>query len=1115
MKLTTSPTLNGSPGSSLIIVLTLMAILSVLIITAILTVTSEVKQASSSLEQQRSESIAKVALDEVAEKISSIPLDRHWAAAPGRIRYWDGSTWNNTIELHSGNTTSDQTNLNARLPDGSYSILPANDEFPSAPEMKLDWRYVLSDGSVIPGPVPANKTPVGRFAYWTDLENSRVNINTAGLGMTKFDYHLADRDAGTIIAQYPSLVWTSNPWMTDRVTMSDSGPQFATLDRTTAQRTTPQNLVAHPSSIDLSYLEDITEAQSFNTFRYAGSYFLRADARNSYNSPAGIYTPAAPGPDLSVRFFNTPEDWKMIVGLSAYQKNKGYVTTRGRSPEITPWGVTKLLLSQMSKEGVALNDLTETYHRSNGGNYREEYYSQDTRRTQIPAMLPMDSVTLGKRSSFRDITAINSDAASRNPLPSIADFGKDLCNVLSCSFPGYSSNLAAKFNLGSAGETDQVAIELITFVDSCLNGLSAGLAPLTPYKADHDIPSNTNLNYLGLTAPQIAGKTIRRTGSSNPILINELALQAEAVPYSAVTGSDNVIGLTNDLAGGYPAFNPKPIAARSTISNYQNSVYLYLTRNIKPLATNPAASADRFIKVVLRTEFMTSPHNGSFQNAAKMSQIFGQGMEIFVTNNSCTWSSNDPVSGNGSLFYDFVRDTSDSLSWHRRLLFSIFSTGFTYPAQSAAGNTYVQAPASTKGCLLIGPFEPGTIVSSLKFRVRILAHNSLWGGGINFSRYWHMFPGIFNDFTATDTYTNPTSLSDTFLEFEFKDLDVLSPLPHYASCEVNDPRINKRKSDWKVAPAESHSLGAQNTNYSPNGTDGDDSDLSRPSLLLQAIRGQLRYWFVKGNLRNGVERQNASLILGLPGVGYLSSVPTGVDAGIPWKTMNFHKSTDNPPDWLLWNLFYVPFDRSISNQTDGKLNINATLYPFGIQRRKPLEALLGNRVANPGAVAQAIANGPRTSGLPTDMYVYGGEICDVPGIADTGNEFSKEALPRDLADIISTQCSDFRVFIVSQALVKSPNGTITPTATHRAEVTLSREVDSGPQTYSFGESDLGLPSIYLRSSYASQGTDAPRIALNSLKSVDRSPLGVDRIPNTADDWLIPQKLEISSYRTIK
>jgi len=1127
-------------GSALAILLPILGLLLLLIVTLLGIVASENRQAVGVLARHQAETFAQVALNEIAAKLDTIPPDKHWAAAPGRIRYWNGSDWNNVIDLHSGNAadTNDpdqQTDLNGPLADGTPFILPVNAEYPGAPVMKLDWRYLLEDGAIVPAPLPPGSKAVARFAYWVDLENARVNINTAGFAMTRPDYHLADTPVDTVLAHYAEEVWGCNPWLTDRVGMTESGPVFPPLNRAAAQRLTPQNLTGHPSAIDLSRLEGISVEESFNTFRYAGSYFLRADALNAI-SDITHWSPPAGSPDLSVRFFSSPEDWQRIVSRESWLKNKAYITTRGRTPEITPWGLPKIALTLLADDGNALNDLTDTFWRKSlwpDGARHADTYTEDTRRVQIPAQQPMTRSGDPQRDRLGDILAAPSHNQS-----TISGIMTLLRGVLETPMPGYAASLWEKYDAAPGGG-EQTAFELLAFADGALNGQSPGLAFVTPFL---DLQDHTLYQRAG-SFPSADG-TRMLSSAAAPFFCNEFVLQAEPVSYRDVSlvrhglyesvralhsgdetsGNYNDYVLVNQKAGN----NPKPKAILTGQRTGGVNVLLYLLRDLQ-------SKDECFIRIRLQPELIAAPHYGWRQPSLKS---FSERFLIYFTNSSLQWSCDDPLAPGGSLRLDLSDDAlgptfpSAGYSVESTARQICFSVNGVPPESTPSGPGYRLPPLDQFASIIVGPFTPGTVISSLRIRLRITASSAARpGGGRNsFTRYFQSFPG-------TGENLDPESpgfagaIDDTLPEFRFSDIDTASPVPRFASIEAIDPRNARTAKEWHPNPDDDHTLGDDNSHYlaAKASSTMDESDFSRPSPLLQAIRGRLRYEAlrqVKGGLPgHRIERQNASLILGLPGVGHLSGIPTGIASGTPWETLKFHKTADPVPDWLLWNLFYVPYDRSIANQTDGKLNINAMLHPFGIRRTRPLEALLADRVtapANPATLAAAIAGGPASpsGSLPSDLFVYQGQICDVPGFADNGNEYERETLPRDLADLITTQCDDFRVFLIVEPLRQTRDGRLLPTTTRRIEATLSRTPDAGPSGYAFSDLDESVPrqfSVHLRGEFLAEGNRAPRnnVYDTAIKSVHRSPLGADRRPDTGDDWIIPQRIDLTRYREVK
>ncbi|MDR1190698.1 MAG: hypothetical protein LBK60_03405 [Verrucomicrobiales bacterium] len=171
-------------------------------------------------------------------------------------------------------------------------------------------------------------------------------------------------------------------------------------------------------------------------------------------------------------------------------------------------------------------------------------------------------------------------------------------------------------------------------------------------------------------------------------------------------------------------------------------------------------------------------------------------------------------------------------------------------------------------------------------------------------------------------------------------------------------------------------------------------------------------------------------------IGMLSVIPTGMQRNRPFATLKFQPSTNDAelPDWLVLELFapgLQPF--GFMNSAVGKINPNAGfngLLPAA-QRWKPLQALFENTTAPLTAGPRATAPAPlvrnilehnlsgKGFGAP-GVYDYIGKLCEVAGFADSGaNDWEREALMRNYANLLTTRSNSFTIWGVAQIVRKS------------------------------------------------------------------------------------------------
>lgn len=287
-----------------------------------------------------------------------------------------------------------------------------------------------------------------------------------------------------------------------------------------------------------------------------------------------------------------------------------------------------------------------------------------------------------------------------------------------------------------------------------------------------------------------------------------------------------------------------------------------------------------------------------------------------------------------------------------------------------------------------------------------------------------------------------------------------------SSVEVDDPRVNKHKDDWK--PRNGNSFGLANSvrtvGQPAGGNPKQDADaqsggnITDFSLFMPPPKG------AAGNLAGFVTS-----------TGELGYVHTGLEgsakAGVPWRTFRLQKSANSNtlPDWALMDLFTVPPEVPAESalqvfaphgtSVGGRVNLNATIRPFTNSKRiNPLAAVfLGVKKADGTtidlSVARTIADNIRghngtlfpkydasDPGFPTTLYDSPGEVIEIVGVADSGE--SSEDVVRQVSNQLTARGGVFSVYAIGQSLRQTPDGRLVVLAEQRTQTFLERLQDA-------------------------------------------------------------------------
>ncbi len=174
-------------GAALLMTLLILSLMTIIVVVFLGTMTLETAAARTNYESQKARAVAMYGMntavgqiraaldtwDDPYKNFATNPPAYFWSMSPGIITRW---SYTNVAPLTNyplfsiGSTNL--VNLNAAASDGTYPIIGGA----SAPNISVYWANVLQNPAAN---ASANNPIVGRYAFWVDDENAKININTA------------------------------------------------------------------------------------------------------------------------------------------------------------------------------------------------------------------------------------------------------------------------------------------------------------------------------------------------------------------------------------------------------------------------------------------------------------------------------------------------------------------------------------------------------------------------------------------------------------------------------------------------------------------------------------------------------------------------------------------------------------------------------------------------------------------------------------------------------------------------------------------------------------------------------------------------------------------------
>jgi len=1137
-------------GAALVIVLALVVALSLLIVGLMLNSQSETKISSSqfhALEARLAADSVQHIIEGQVRRATTLGIDSDgkgvfsWASQPGAIRVYDtegneheiyklyssasmiapgGSSLDADIPNTWRDTPDIYVDLNEPVKRGSDWIYPianpealgtvagfsstlSNTSGSAGPDnrliMPVRWLYLLQDGTVTDDPEQGD--PFIRFAFWTDDESSKINLNTA---------------SATDAASY---------WDIPRATYREERDLYAWCQPAENEF---NRYPGHPATVSLQTvfpdlsIKDII--QSTPRYEWGGSQ----------NGSLKVHA-LAPLPKTKLnRLYATPDEFlltpqrgsQLSLNGATLDSRRFFLTTNSRSSDLNLFGQPRVTIWPISgidddrhrtiyDRAIALNSTL-----GSGTNAFEYYFVRSNPNSQT------DDWTLYPRN--RGIFAYLRDLTSR-------------------TIPGFGGNFETKYDTEVTGERDQILTEIFDYIRTVnLNETyktrddSLGDEKFVSYTNDRpsgDIASDSAFGQSRGAGWVLPIKTPYGRGAGRIPVISEIGLWliqtqdviSEGTPpnYSDATYADP------DPPEVQPGLIIETFSPMQGVMAWVPFEFSYKVRNIvAPTINGQNIFPDDEVESTYK------PPGGSYARSQDLGGTDGFGWLM-----SGGMSSGVP---NHMGINPFLRSKPKAITLPPGATSLTITAGeieisfMTSPNHKTKGQgtvfqTYrISIPQTTVP--VPTPVQP----MRRDDRYDLTSRNGWWQrkpddgsppqfgatdvvrglaikhGDYRTEAYLEDVPKSFFQETFQDEYGFRNAQRAAFLGT--KNGSYVSNL-HYPTVT---PSLYYDTPRPKI-PAAINGLieegwDADFDNGLSNHIDGPYLNKSDEGALWPNSTGnKLPYYYGRSYLAEGL----FSPFRQVPSAVVFGSLPTGVkqtEAGIPilWRTLAFspnplsgssHYGLIDPPDHLLLDLFTMPIVEpyAISEpfSTAGRLNMNHQIVPFShITRKTALHAALASQKII--AIADADVGSYKNSTSPNsykdtssirfainaeetlksfdahlaakkqNLFRSATEICDIhlvpvgrtaANVAAWWNDYrltgnnSREKPYASLYPLLTTKSNVFTAHIRAQSIKRTPSGKFTVRSEYRGSVLFERYLDPKDQIFSDGSVDPDQVSL--------------------------------------------------------